>query len=52
MVGKQVTLIANLAPRKMMGIESQGMVLMAEDANGKLRLLQPNEVVNAGSVVS
>jgi methionyl-tRNA synthetase len=52
MVGKQVTLIANLAPRKMMGIESQGMVLMAEDANGKLRLLQPNEVVNPGSVVN
>ena len=52
MVGKQVTLIANLAPRKMMGIESQGMVLMAEDAEGKLRLLQPNEVVNPGSVVS
>ena len=52
MVGKQVTLIANLAPRKMMGIESQGMILMAEDANGKLRLLQPNEVVNPGSTVS
>ncbi len=52
MVGKQVTLIANLAPRKMMGIESQGMVLMAEDADGKLRLLQPNEVVSLGSVVN
>lgn len=52
MVGKQVTLIANLAPRKMMGIESQGMILMAEDSNGKLRLLQPNEVVNPGSAVS
>jgi methionyl-tRNA synthetase len=52
MVGKQVTLIANLAPRKMMGIESQGMVLMAEDANGKLRLLQPNEPVNPGSVIN
>jgi methionyl-tRNA synthetase len=52
MVGKQVTLIANLAPRKMMGIESQGMILMAEDADGKLRLLQPNEVVNPGSSVS
>lgn len=52
MVGKQVTLIANLAPRKMMGLESQGMVLMAEDSNGKLRLLQPNEVVTPGSVVS
>lgn len=52
MVGKQVTLIANLAPRKMMGIESQGMILMAEDADGKLRLLQPNEVVIPGSTVS
>ncbi len=52
MVGKQVTLLVNLAPRKMMGIESQGMILMAEDADGKLRLLQPNEVVNPGSVVS
>lgn len=52
MVGKQVTLIANLAPRKMMGIESQGMILMAEDVDGKLRLLQPNEVVNPGSTVS
>lgn len=52
MIGKQVTLIANLAPRKMMGIESQGMILMAEDSNGKLRLLQPNEVVNPGSTVS
>jgi methionyl-tRNA synthetase len=52
MVGKQVTFIANLAPRKMMGIESQGMVLMAEDAEGKLRLLQPNQPVNPGATVS
>jgi methionyl-tRNA synthetase len=52
MVGKQVTFIANLAPRKMMGIESQGMVLMAEDAAGKLRLLQPDADVNPGSVVN
>lgn len=52
MVGKQVTFIANLAPRKMMGIESQGMILSAEDKDGKLRLLQPNEVVNPGSVVN
>lgn len=52
MVGKQVTFIANLAPRKMMGIESQGMILMAEDGDGKLRLIQPNEVVRAGSSVS
>lgn len=52
MVGKQVTLIANLAPRKMMGIESQGMILMAEDADGKLKLLQPSDIVAPGSTVS
>ncbi len=51
-VGKQVTLIANLAPRKMMGIESQGMVLMAEDGDGKLKLLQPSEIIAPGAVVS
>jgi methionyl-tRNA synthetase len=52
MVGRQVTLIANLAPRKMMGIESQGMILSAEDADGKLRLLQPSDIVAPGSGVS
>jgi len=51
MVGKQVTFIANLAPRKMMGTESQGMILMAEDAEGKLRLVQPDHEVNPGSTV-
>ena len=52
MVGKQVTLIVNLAPRKMMGVESQGMILMAEDKDGKLRLLQPSEKVSPGSKVN
>lgn len=52
MIGKQVTFIANLAPRKMMGIESQGMILTAEDRDGKLRLLQPNQEVMPGSTVS
>jgi methionyl-tRNA synthetase len=52
MVGKQVTFIANLAPRKMMGIESQGMILMAEDSDGKLKLLQPNDIVTPGATVS
>lgn len=51
MVGKQVTFIANLAPRKMMGIESQGMILMAED-NGKLKLIQPVDDVTPGSMVN
>lgn len=51
-VGKQVTFIANLAPRKMMGIESQGMILMAEDKDGKLKLIQPDALVSPGSSVS
>jgi methionyl-tRNA synthetase len=52
MIGKQVTFIANLAPRKMMGIESKGMILMAEDKDGKLRLLRPLDEVADGSRVS
>lgn len=51
-IGKQVTVVTNLAPRKMRGIESNGMILMAEDAAGKLKFVQPNEVVNNGSGVS
>ncbi len=50
-VGKQVTVVANLAPRKMRGIESQGMILMAEDAAGKLIFVSPVEHTNAGSEV-
>jgi len=50
-VGKQVTLVANLAPRKMRGIESQGMILMAED-NGRLVFVNPAEAVSPGSGVS
>jgi methionyl-tRNA synthetase len=52
MVGKQVVVVVNLAPRKMKGIESQGMILTAEDSDGKLRLLKPEEAVSAGSSVS
>ncbi len=51
-IGKQVTILVNLAPRKIMGIESQGMILMAEDKDGKLKLLQPSEVVAQGATVS
>jgi methionyl-tRNA synthetase len=52
MVGKQVVVVTNLAPRKMKGIESQGMILTAEDKDGKLRLLKPEETVSPGSSVS
>jgi methionyl-tRNA synthetase len=52
MTGKQVVVVTNLAPRKMKGIESQGMILTAEDADGKLRLLKPEEMVVPGSSIS
>lgn len=51
-VGKQVTVVTNLAPRKMRGIESNGMILMAEDAAGKLKFVNPDEKVENGSGVS
>jgi methionyl-tRNA synthetase len=51
-VGKQVTVVANLAPRKMRGIESQGMILMAEDAAGKLHFMMPEGGVEPGAAVN
>ncbi len=51
-VGKQVIVVSNLAARKMKGIESQGMVLTAEDSNGKLHLLKPENPVDPGSNIS
>lgn len=51
-LGKQVVVVANLAPRKMRGIESNGMILMAEDAAGKLKFVNPDEAVENGSSVS
>ena len=51
-IGKQVTILINLAPRKIMGEESQGMILMAEDKEGNLRFIQPSEAVNPGSTIS
>jgi len=51
-IGKQVTVVTNLAPRKMRGIESNGMILMAEDNEGKLHFVKPETVINAGAGVS
>ncbi len=50
-VGKQVTVVANLAPRKMRGIESQGMILMAQNADGRLIFVSPLETADNGSEV-
>ncbi len=49
--GKQVLVLCNLEPRKMRGVESQGMVLMAEDAEGKLVFVQPGSAVPPGGEV-
>lgn len=51
MVGKRVLMVVNLAPRKMMGVESQGMLLFAEGADGKLYGMGPSGDVNAGAQV-
>jgi methionyl-tRNA synthetase len=52
MVGKQVTILVNLAPRKIMGVESQGMILMAEDKDGTLKLISTADPVSPGSSIS
>ena len=51
-IGKQVVVVANLAPRKMRGIESNGMILMAEDKEGKLYFVSPDQKIDNGSGVS
>lgn len=51
LVNKQVIVVANLAPRKMRGIESQGMILTAEQPDGKLILVNPDAATVNGSTV-
>ncbi|MDR1678793.1 MAG: methionine--tRNA ligase [Prevotellaceae bacterium] len=51
LIGKQVCFIANLAPRKLKGIDSEGMILSAEDADGKLVVISPSGTVKPGSEV-
>ena len=51
LVNKQVIVVANLAPRKMRGIESQGMILTAEQPDGKLILVNPDDLTINGSDV-
>jgi methionyl-tRNA synthetase len=50
-IGKQVNILVNLAPRELRGITSQGMILMAEDADGKLVFVSPAQAVKEGSEV-
>jgi len=51
MVGKQISIVANLESRKIKGIESKGMILMAEDTEGKLVLVSPLANIGNGSVI-
>ena len=51
-IGKQVTYLANLAPRTLRGIESNGMILMAENEDGSLRFVSPDEQTKPGSIIS
>lgn len=50
-IGKQVSILVNLAPRKIKGIESQGMILMAEDVNGELAFVMPGKEIQPGSEI-
>jgi methionyl-tRNA synthetase len=50
-IGRRVTLLLNLAPRTIRGVESQGMILMAENTDGKLSFVSPEEGFEAGSEV-
>lgn len=50
-IGKKVSLLANLAPRKMKGVESQGMILMAENGNGKLSFISPDDDWDNGQMI-
>ena len=51
MVGKQICILANLAPRVIRGIESRGMILMAKQGDGSMRFITPQEAVTNGAVV-
>jgi methionyl-tRNA synthetase len=50
-IGKQISVIANLEPRKIKGIESKGMILMAEDKDGNLVIVTPTDKVSNGSMI-
>ena len=51
-IGQQVTVLTNLAPRKIRGVESQGMILMTDTPDGKLAFVEPDQKVNNGQQIS
>ena len=52
MIGKQVLVVTNLAPKKIAGLESQGMILLAEDDEGNASLVSPEKNIKPGSEIS
>lgn len=52
MIGRKVVVMANLAPRKIMGIESQGMLLFAENADGSLKAVSPDNDAENGACIA
>jgi methionyl-tRNA synthetase len=52
LIGRKVTVLVNLAPRKLRGVESQGMILLAEDPEGKLVFVNPDDAVTNGATIA
>ena len=50
-VGQKVSILLNLAPRKIRGVESQGMILMAETEKGELAFVSPNKEIDSGNTI-
>ena len=50
-IGQKVSILLNLAPRKIRGVESQGMILMAENENGELAFVSPTKEIETGNII-
>ena len=50
-VGQKVSILMNLAPRKIRGVESQGMILMAETLEGELSFVSPTKEISSGNTI-
>ena len=50
-IGKKVSVLINLVPRKIRGVESQGMILMAESKEGELSFVAPTKEINPGNII-
>ncbi|HRR05143.1 MAG TPA: methionine--tRNA ligase subunit beta, partial [Bacteroidales bacterium] len=51
LIGKQILMLANLTPKNIKGVDSHGMILMAENEKGELMLVQPSQLTIPGSTV-